>query len=338
MLFIGIGAVMLYDFTNGFHDAADMVATALASMTMTPRAAIVIVTIFTFVGPFVGGVAVADTIGEFVKVTGQPVHVAQSVTIAAIFSAISFNLITWKLGLPSSSSTSLTSGLVGAGLYAVGNSRIHWGISELGHGHLEGFMKIVAGMVFSPLAGLLVGFLMIRFLLSILKRLTIRSKKLLVATQYITVSWLALSHGTNDAQNGMGVMAMLLFASGVYPVFHVPVWVILLCAGSITVGTLFGGWNIIKTVGFGIYKVRLVHSIADQLGSAFIILSSSMIGAPTSTTQVVTTTLMGVGAGERPRHVRWMMAKSIVTGWVMNIPVCILLGAAFCYVLIHLTS
>jgi PiT family inorganic phosphate transporter len=338
ILLTGIVVVIIYSFTNGFHDAADMIATAIASMSMSAQTAIIIVTFFTFAGPIIGGVAVADTIGGFVDIKGQPVHIAQSIAIAAVLTAISYNLITWKLGLPTSSSNSLTSGLVGAGICAMGNNHIHWGVSALAHGHIEGFMKIIVGIIFSPLAGFIVGFFLIKILLKLLGYLSIKSKKLLIATQYLTVSWLALSHGTNDAQKGMGVLAMLLFASGVYPVFHVPLWVIILCASSITLGTLFGGWTIIKTVGYGIYKVHLIHSIADQLGSAFIILSSSLIGAPTSTTQVVTTTLMGVGAGQRPGHVRWMMAKSIVSGWLLNIPVCIFLGALYSFILIHLIN
>ena len=332
ILSFGIFLVIVYDFTNGFLDAADMIATAIASGSMTPKLAILIATVFTFIGPFLGGMAVADTIGEFVSIKGAAVHTAQAVTIAAILTAITYNLVTWKLSLPSSSSASLTSGLIGAGLYALGNSNIHWGITELSHGTISGFMKIIVGMFFSPFAGFIVGFLLIKLMLRLMRRLSIKSKKILIASQYVTVSWLAFSHGTNDAQKGMGVMAMLLFASGVYPVFHVPLWVIFLCATSITLGTLFGGWNIIRTVGYGIYKVKLVHSIADQIGSAFIILFSSFIGAPTSTTQVVTTTLMGVGAGERPRHVRWRMAKTIATGWLLNIPVCILLGAGYCFI------
>ncbi len=338
ILLVGILLVMIYDFTNGFHDAADMIATAIASMSMTPRVAIFIVTIFTFLGPILGGVAVADTIGEFVRVSGEPEKIAQSVTLAAILTAITFNLITWKFGLPSSSSTSLISGLIGAGLFALGNSHIHWGVSELSQGKITGFMKIVVGLFFSPLAGFIVGFFLIKLMRRMMRRLSIKSKKFFIASQYVTVSWLAFSHGTNDAQKGMGILSMMLFASGVYPTFHVPLWVVLLCASSITMGTVFGGWNIIKTVGYGIYKVRLIHSIADQIGSALIILSSSFIGAPTSTTQVVTTTLMGVGAGERPRHVRWMMAKTIVTGWLLNIPSCILLGAGYCFLFTKIFS
>ena len=335
ILIIGIALVVLYDFTNGFHDAADMVATAIASRAMTPAMAITIVTVFTFAGPFLGGLAVADTIGEFVHIGGAAKHIAQSVTLAGILAAISYNLITWELGLPTSSSNSLTSGLIGAGLLALGSSHIHWGLGELMHGEIKGFMKVIAGMAISPLAGFIVGFFLIKIMLRILRRFSIKSKIILVAVQYFTVSWLAFSHGTNDAQKGMGIIGMLLLASGIYPEFTVPGWAVLLCAASITLGTMFGGWSIIKTVGFGIYKVKIIHSIADQIGAAFVILSSSLVGAPTSTTQVVTTTLMGVGAGERPKHVRWGMAKNIFSGWLLNIPVCLVLGAGYCFVLMY---
>ena len=338
ILIIGVALVVVYDFTNGFHDAADMIATAIASRAMTPATAIIIVSAFTFIGPFVGGLAVADTIGEFVQIGGAEKHIAQSVVMAAIIAAIIYNLITWKLGLPSSSSNSLTSGLVGAGLVALGNSNIHWGIQELTQGHLSGFIKVIAGMFLSPLSGLLVGFLVMKLFLKIFRHFSSKSKILFIVTQYFTVGWLAFSHGTNDAQKGMGVIGMLLLASGVYTTFTIPDWVILLCASSITLGTMFGGWNIIKTIGFGIYKIKIIHSIADQVGAAAVILGSSLVGAPTSTTQVVTTTLMGVGAAERPKHVRWGKAKQIFSGWLLNIPSSMFLGALVCYLLIKLLS
>lgn len=331
ILILGILLVVIYDFTNGFHDAADMVATAIASRTMSPQIAISIVCLFTFLGPLLGGLAVANTIGEFVDISDVESSLAQKVVMAAILAAITYNLITWKLGLPSSSSNSLTSGLVGAAIFALGSHTVNWGISSLLHGEIIGFMKIIVGMVFSPLAGFVVGFLVMKISLKYLKRFTAKSKKLFIITQYFTVSWLAFSHGTNDSQKGMGIIGLLLLANNVYPEFTVPQWVILLCASSITLGTMFGGWRIIKTVGFGIYKVKLIHSIANQISAAAVILGSSLIGAPTSTTQIVTTSLMGVGTGERPKHVRWAVAKSILKGWLFNIPVSFLLGMTFCF-------
>ncbi len=333
ILVIGVLIVLAYDFTNGFHDAADMVATAIASHAMTPAMAILIVTVFTFLGPFLGGLAVADTIGEFIDLSEVQTSIAFSVVFGAVLAAISYNLITWKLGLPTSSSNSLTGGLVGSGITALGSSSINWGVSEVFQGELTGFTKIVIGMFFSPLAGFVVGFIIMRLSLNFLRRLSMKSRRIFVVTQYLTVSWLAFSHGTNDSQKGMGIISMLLLAGGVYSEFTVPDWVVLACASVITLGTLFGGWSIIKTVGFRIYKVQVYHSVIDQIGSAAVILGSSMIGAPTSTTQVVTTTLVGVGAAEHPKHVRWEVAGNIVKGWLLNIPVSIFLGAVYCYLL-----
>lgn len=333
LLLLGIGLVIFYDFTNGFHDAADMVATAIASRAMTPGRAIFIVCLFTFLGPLLGGLAVANTIGEFIIIDSIESNLAHSVVLAAIMSAIGYNLITWKFGLPSSSSNSLTSGLVGAAIFALGSDYVNWGFTALQHFELEGFTKILIGLAFSPLAGFIVGFIIMKFFLVLLKRFSSKTKKLFVLTQYATVSWLAFSHGTNDSQKGMGIIGMLLLANNIYPEFTVPTWVIFLCASSITIGTLFGGWSIIKTVGFGIYKVKLIHSIADQVSAAAVILGSSLIGAPTSTTQVVTTSLIGVGAAERPKNVRWTVASSILKGWLFNIPVSFLFGYVICFII-----
>ncbi len=336
VLIIGVGLVVIYDFTNGFHDAADMIATAIASRSMMPVTAIVIVTIFTFLGPFIGGLAVADTIGQFVNIKGVQVAIAQAIVFSAVLAAITYNLITWYLGLPTSSSNSLTSGLVGAGLWTLGSSHIHWGMEALTEGHFEGFIKIITGMFFSPLAGFIVGFLLIKFFLKIFKHLSTDTLPFFKFSQYLSVSWLAFSHGVNDAQKGMGLITMLLLASGKIHSFMVQDWTILLCASAITSGTLFGGWNIIKTVGYDIYRVKIIHSLADQIGSAMVILGSAFVGAPTSTTQVVTTTLTGVGAGEHPHRVHWIKVKQIIAGWMFNIPISMLLGAIYSYLLLKL--
>lgn len=333
ILIIGIVLVVFFEFTNGVHDASDMIATAIASNTITPGRAIALVTFFTFLGPLLGGVAVADTIGQFVKINPEETTLSQMVVISALLSAIIYNLVTWKFGLPSSSSSSLTSGLVGAGLHAVGPQKINWGLDALQHFQLSGFMKVITGMFFSPLAGFIIGILIIKLFIKLFSRLSIKAKPFFIISQYFSISWLAFSHGTNDAQKGMGMIAMMLLASGITPTFTVPFWVILLCAGSITLGTLFGGWSIVKTVGFGIYRIKLIHSLADQIGSAAVILSSSLIGAPVSTTQVVTTTLVGIGAGERPGHVKWQNVEKIFAGWFLNIPISIVTGYLINFIL-----
>lgn len=336
LLILTILAVAIFDFTNGFHDAADMVATAIASRAMTPLVAILLTTTFTFIAPFLVGLAVADTVGNFVKIDGVEIIRAQSIVLAAIFSAVTYNLITWKLGLPSSSSNSLVGGLVGAGLYGIGNESINWGIEALGNGTFDGVLKIITGLFLSPIAGFIVGFLLMKFFMKIFSRLTIKNRKFFIISQYISISWLGFSHGANDAQKGMAIIAMILFASGITQEFTVPVWVIILCASAISLGTLFGGWSIIKTLGFGIIKVKTLHSFTDQIGSAIINTLATSIGAPTSTTQVVTATLLGIGGAEKPKHVKWKTAFSIVGGWFINIPISMSIGAIYCMIFLFI--
>lgn len=333
LLILVVVSVTIFDFTNGFHDAADMVATAIASRAMKPLTAIAIVSLFTFLGPFLVGLAVADTVGNFVEINHVSALIGESVVIAALFAAVSYNLITWKLGLPSSSSNSLAGGLVGAGLFAVGSQHINWGLEALNQGHLEGVMKVVAGLFASPLLGFIAGFIIMKILFYTLSFFNHRIRRLLLASQYFSVAWLGFSHGANDAQKGMAIIGMMLLASGQTETFNIPTWAVLLCATAITLGTAMGGWSIIKTLGFGLYRIHLPHSVANQLGSALVNSFATSIGAPTSTTQVVTATLLGNGAAEKPTHVHWQTARHIIQGWMFNVPISMLLGWIFCWLL-----
>jgi PiT family inorganic phosphate transporter len=331
LLALVIVMVVVFAFTNGFHDAADMVATAIASRAMRPSVAIGLLTFFTFLAPFTVGLAVADTIGTFVRIDGVSAVVGECVVLGALAAAVTYNLVTWQLGLPSSSSNSLAGGLVGAGLYAVGAGEINWGLAALRVGELQGVAKVVVGLFASPLVGFLLGFLLMKLLLRVLARATFHVQKVFAASQYVSVAWLGFSHGGNDAQKGMAVIAMMLLASGHTTTFTVPDWVILLCVSSITAGTVFGGWRIIRTLGFGLMRVRLIHSVASQVNAAAVNSVATLFGAPTSTTQVVTGSLLGVGAAEKPEHVKWKTAAGIVGGWLFNVPVSILLGFFYCY-------
>ncbi len=324
-------AVALFDFTNGFHDAADMVATAIASHAMTPVVAIGMVTFFTFIAPFSVGLAVADTVGTFVDISHVTARTGESVVIAALLAAVSYNLITWRFGYPSSSSNSLAGGLVGAGLYAVGQGQIHWGIEGLSNGELTGFMKVIAGLVVSPVFGFVMGFLLMKLIFAVLRRFNLKISRLFIASQYLSIAWLGFSHGANDAQKGMAIIGMMLLANGVTSEFSIPVWAVAWCASAITLGTLFGGWRIIRTLGFGLFRIRITHSVANQLGSALVNSLATSIGAPTSTSQVVTATLLGNGAAEKPGHVKWRTAAGIVSGWWLNLPVSLALGGFYCY-------
>ena len=328
--------VLVFDFTNGFHDAADMVSTAIASRAMSASTAIVTVSIFTFISPFTIGLAVANTVGTFVDINAATPKVGESLVMSAILAAVSFNLLTWKLGYPSSSSNSLAGGLIGSGWYAVGSTNINWGVAALLDGHLDGLMKVLAGLLVSPLLGFVIGFILMKILIRGLRHFTIRIRRLFVISQYVSVSWLGFSHGANDAQKGMAIIGMVLLANGTTSTFTIPVWAIVLCASAITLGTLFGGWKIIKTIGFGLFRIRITHSVANQLGSALVNSIATSIGAPTSTTQVVTATLLGNGAAEKPQHVRWRTAAGIASGWIFNVPISIVLGWCFCYVIVRL--
>lgn len=337
-LILVVVTVALFDFTNGFHDAADMVATAIASRAMRPAVAIGVVTLFTFIAPFTVGLAVADTVGTFVEIGAASRLQGEAVVISALLAAVSYNLITWWLGYPSSSSNSLAGGLIGAGLYAIGSGEINWGVEALAQGHLEGAAKVVAGLVFSPLFGFLVGFLLMKAILRLFRHFNQRISGFFVGSQYLSVAWLGFSHGANDAQKGMAIIGMMLLASGHTGHFVVPDWAVVLCASAITLGTMFGGWRIIRTLGFGIYRLRIVHAVANQLGAALVNSLATSIGAPTSTTQVVTATLVGNGAAEKPGHVHWKTVGGIVAGWWLNIPVSMLLGALYAFLYLALRN
>ncbi len=323
--------VGIFDFTNGFHDAADMVATAIASRAMPAGMAIAIVSLFTFIAPFTVGLAVADTVGTFINISAASQSVGENIVIAALLAAVSYNLVTWKLGFPSSSSNSLAGGLVGAGLYAIGSHEIHWGVQALQQGELQGVMKVIAGLFASPLLGFVVGYILMKIIFLVFRHFRERINVLFIKSQYLSVAWLGFSHGANDAQKGMAIIGMMILADESEPgVFHVPDWAILWCTTAITLGTVFGGWSIIKTLGFGLFKVKTTHSVADQLGSALVNTIATSIGAPTSTSQVVTATLLGNGAAEKPGHVKWRTAAGIVSGWWLNLPVSIVLGWVYC--------
>ena len=330
--------VAVFDFTNGFHDAADMVATAIASRAMKPATAIMIVSGFTFLAPFTVGLAVADTVGTFVNINASSPLTGEGVVIGALLAAISYNLVTWRLGFPSSSSNSLAGGLVGAGLYAVGAGQIQWGVAALQAGELQGVMKVIAGLFASPVLGFLIGLLSMKALLVIFRRFTGEISKLFVFSQYLSVAWLGFSHGANDAQKGMAIIGMMLLVNGMTTEFSIPMWAIIWCASAITLGTMFGGWRVIRTLGFGLFRVKIIHSVANQVGAALVNTLATAIGAPTSTSQVVTATLLGNGAAEKPGHVKWRTAAGIVSGWWLNLPVSMLLGWFYCFLYITIRS
>ncbi len=320
--------VLLFDFTNGFHDAANIIATVIASRAMQPVQAVIIVGVFEFLGPLLGGTAVANTIGKFVDLSDLPPVNALTILVSGLAGAIFWNLFTWWKGIPSSSSHALVGGLIGAVVLAVDADHVVWGFGELfRHGHLTGVTKVLLALILSPLAGFLVGYALHRLTSLLFRAAHPRINRKLRWAQYLTAASLAFSHGANDAQKSMGMLTLVLLLGGQIPAFQVPFWVMLACASALTLGILSGGWRIVRTLGFAIYKVRPLHALNSQLGSGLVIISASLLGAPVSTTHVVATSVMGIGASERPREVRWGKAAEIVKTWLITIPASAFAGA-----------
>jgi PiT family inorganic phosphate transporter len=321
---LAVGAVfvvLVFDYTNGFHDAANIVATMIASRAMAPAQAVVLVGVFEFLGPLLGGTAVANTIGKFVQLDGVPPPMALSVLLCGLLGAITWNLLTWWKGIPSSSSHALVGGLIGAVVLATGVGHVVWGFSELfSCGHFTGVTKVLLALVLSPLLGFWVAFAIHRVMRRLLAGARPKIGRDLRRAQFLTAAGLAFSHGANDAQKSMGILTLVLLLGGFIPTFEVPVWVMFACATAIVLGILSGGWRIVRTLGFAIYKVRPLHALNSQLTSAVVILGASVLGAPVSTTHVVATSIMGIGYAERPKAVRWSKAGEIASTWAITIP------------------
>ena len=329
--------VLIFDYTNGFHDAANIVATVIASRAMTPMQAVLVVGFFEFLGPLLGGTAVANTIGKFIDLSDLQASVSLTIIVCGLFGAIAWNLLTWWRGIPSSSSHALVGGLAGAVVVAAGAEHVAWGFEELLlHGRFTGVTKVLLALVLSPLIGFWAGFALHRAMLFLLRGASPAINRHLRRAQFLTAAGLAFSHGANDAQKSMGILTLVLLLGGFIHEFAVPFWVMLACATAITLGVMSGGWRIVRTLGFAIYKVRPLHALDSQLTSAGVIFAASLFGAPVSTTHVVATSIMGIGASERPKAVRWAKAKEISITWLITIPGAAMLAIA-CYFIARLT-
>jgi PiT family inorganic phosphate transporter len=301
---------VLFDYINGFHDTANAIATSVSTRALRPEYAIVLSAIANFLGALTG-TQVAATIGSGIVTTPVGGH-GQVVIAAALIGGIAWNLLTWRLALPSSSSHALIGGLLGATLAAVGASAVH--VDAI-------VTKVVAPLVGSPIIGLAGAFLVMVVLLNVFRRadphrINERFRRL----QLISAGYMAFSHGSNDAQKTMGIMTAALVAAGILPVFKVPIWVMVLAAGAISLGTAAGGWRIIRTMGQRVVKLDPVHGFAAETAAATVIVVASHLGMPVSTTHVVSGAIMGSGASDRFSAVRWGIAGSIVWAWVLTIP------------------
>lgn len=316
-----ISLALLFDFSNGFHDAANVVATIVTTRALSPKRALLIAAVCEFIGPFLFGTAVAQTIGKnIIDVSAfdpTALHISAALIIAALIGAIMWNLITWFFGLPSSSSHALIGGMVGAVLVAYGSGKILWG----------GVLYVVSSLVISPLLGLIFGMLFLRITFRIFRNATPKVNTFFNRMQIPSSIALALSHGANDAQKSMGLITLWLVVLGFSPTFHVPLWVVASCSAAIALGTASGGWRIIKTMGSKIYRLRSVHAFCAQTASATVILGAALVGGPVSTTHVVSSSIMGVGAGQRMSAVRWGVAKNIMLAWLITIPASAVMAA-----------
>ncbi|HEY9160842.1 MAG TPA: inorganic phosphate transporter [Desulfomonilia bacterium] len=317
LLVIIISVALIFDYTNGAHDSANAIASVISTRVLTPKIAVIMTGILNFAGAFLG-THVAETIGKGI-IRPELISGCHSLLLAALLGAISWNVITLTIGLPSSSSHALIGGLIGAGIVNSGWKSLEY------HSILT---KVVIPLFLSPLSGFVAGYLFMLGLAWLTFRVRYKTaNKAFQKLQMLAAGWMALSHGMNDAQKTMGIIALALVVFHKIPQLYVPVWVKVACASVIMMGTINGGWKIIKTMGQKIFKMQPVHGFAAQSATAGVIMTASLLGAPVSTTQVISSSVLGVGASKRISAVRWGVAGSIALSWFVTIPAAAVVGA-----------
>lgn len=311
---------LIFEFLNGMRDSSNIVATMISSRAFRPNTALGLTAVAEFFGPFLFGVTVAKTIGSDIVDS----HVLTlTALMAGLLGAIVWNLITWFFGIPSSSSHALIGGLVGAVFISSGFEAIKF----------QGFYKVLIALFASPLIGFIIGFIVLKIIYFLAQNATPHINQFFKRGQFFTAVALAFSHGTNDAQKTIGIITLSLVISGQLSDFTIPFWVILVSASVMAIGTALGGWRLIRTLGGKFYKIRPVHSFATQMTSAVVILSASLVGLPVSTTQVVSSAIIGIGASERLGKVRWGVAGDILIAWIITIPASAIFSAGFYWLL-----
>ena len=321
---LAIVMAIAFALTNGFHDAANAIATLVATRAARPLPAVTLAAVCNLLGPLLLGAAVANTIEKIVQV---PPDQTIAVVGAALTGAVAWNVFTWIHGIPSSSSHALVGGLVGAALLDAGVSAVNWGGIE--GGRPVGVFGTLIALAVSPILGFLGAALFTLLVRRLLRRASVRIEGSIRRSQWFTSGWLAFSHGANDAQKTVGIVAVLLVAHGTIPTLAAPVWVELACAAALTVGTVMGGWTIVKTIGRRIVRLRTLDGLVSQTSSAAVILFSSVIGAPVSTSQIVSSSVVGTGVGRgRSRRVRWRVVGTILLVWVTTLPAAAVIAAA----------
>lgn len=317
---IVVAVVLVWAVSGGVHDAGTLTASGIASRALTPRWAIVVVGVFGFAGPLVAGTAVATTVGSFVDLSGLEPDSALRTVAAGLVAAIAWNVVTWRLGIPASSTHGLVGGMVGATIVAAGADEVLWGVSALADGQVEGVVKVVLALLLSPVIGLVLGALVLRAAAWPLRSASVRWHQRLRRLQWPTVAALSFAHGANEAQKGMGIIALALLVGGTTDRLEVPFWAVVLSAATIPLGAIVGGWRIVRTLGFGIYRLRPLHAAGAQVTAAAVVGATSVWGGPVSTSQVTSSAIIGVGAAERPRTVRWETGKTMLAAWLLTMP------------------
>ncbi len=317
-----IAVALVFDYLNGFHDAANSIATVVSTRVLTPMQAVAWAAFFNFVAAFGFGVQVAKTVGKGVV---QPAVVDQWVILGALTGAIAWNLITWYYGIPSSSSHALIGGFAGAAVAKAG-----WGALIP-----SGLLKITVFIVLAPVIGMILGFALMVATLWIFRGVRpSRVDALFRRLQLVSAAFYSLGHGTNDAQKTMGIIAILLFSGGYLgPEFYVPFWVVLAAHAAMALGTISGGWRIVKTMGMRLTKLRPVGGFCAETAGAVMLIGTAVGGIPVSTTHTITGSIMGVGATQRFSAVRWGLGARIVWAWILTIPLSAIIAAVTWFVL-----
>ncbi|WP_292518384.1 inorganic phosphate transporter [Methanoculleus sp.] len=324
LLIVGIIILaLIFDFTNGFHDSANSISTVVSTKVLSPRNAVAFAAFFNFIAAFGFGVAVASTISKIINLDHVAAPVIPFIVLSGLVGAIVWNIITWYSGLPTSSSHALIGGLMGGGLAAAGIAAIQ--LSTIG--------TIVLFMFLSPIIGLLMGLLFMTGVIR-LSGGTSRAaaERDFRRLQLFSAAAYSFSHGTNDAQKTMGIITPLLFSIGYFGAgvdpnnLPVPLWVIVAAHAAIALGTFFGGWRIVKTMGYGITRLRPVHGFSAETAGAATIIGASLAGIPVSTTHIISSSIMGVGVTKGARFVKWGVARRIVAAWLLTIPLSASIG------------
>ena len=326
MIEIAIGAIivaLIFDFVNGFNDSANSVATVIGTRVLRPLHAVALSAAANFIGPFVFGVAVATTIAKGIV---SPDEITVYMIIGGLAGAITWSSLCTYFGLPISNSHSLIGGIMGAGIIGLGFEQLVYG----------GLTKVFAGIIIAPIGGVIFGMVLVGIIITVFaKRRPAVVNRTFGRLQIISSAWFALTHGANDGQKTMGIIVLILFSADLISEIHMPLWVIFAAASAMGLGTFFGGYKVIRTLGLRITRLKPYQGFAAETGGGLMLAIFAILGIPASTTHAITGTIMGAGAARRIRAVRWKVSKQIIFSWVITIPGAAGLAIAFTYI-IHL--